>query len=506
MLKVLIVDDEYIMRQGLKFMIDWEGGGYSIVGEATNGDEAMKLVRSLEPDIIISDVVMPVMDGVDFTDAVHSIYPKTQIIILSGYDNFEYVKHTLMNGVVDYILKPALTPDELRKVLSKATDRIPGYKRDEGKGVTSHESKLEKYLLDKEPFDFDEFKKAYFFGYYRLYAVSVRNAHGGATDIWEAVYNKLTRELHELQVIKYISVMLRGGETAVVLFNYEMHDGPSLKEIIKRINDSLLLIYEGTFGLVSRGFTDISKLYEVYEEDIIKRLDVSFYRPSEKLMYAEEDKAEAGVHAKFDFFKFNQFLTSKQSADAVSMLEVYNDESLESRMDSYGLKNQMKNLIYHFLDFHGLSDVERENKRHSIFSAIDSALDIDAYSEAMSGIFEELRSLVGETASETDSRMDAMLSYISDNYKEDLKLEDLASEFSFNYNYLSTYFTQHKKEGFSDYLNRLRIEEACRLLESSDIPISSIGMEVGYSDHSYFSRVFKKLTGRTPSDYRRGKS
>lgn len=505
MLKVLVVDDEYIMRQGLKFMIDWEGEGYSIVGEATNGDEAMKLVRSLEPDIIISDVVMPVMDGVDFTDAVHSIYPGTQIIILSGYDNFEYVKHTLMNGVVDYILKPTLTPEELRKVLDKAADRIPGYKKDENKGASSHERKLEGYLQDKEPFDFDEFKKAYFFGYYRLYAVSAGKVNGGVTDIWDAVYNKLTRELNELQVIKYISVMLR-GEIAVVLFNYEMHDIPSLKEIIKRINDSLLLIYDGVFGLVSRGFTDISDIYEIYENDIIKKLDINFYRPADKLIYAEEDKAGSGAHEKFDFFKFNQLLEARQSAEAVSMIRSYNDKALESRMDSYGLKNQMKNLIYHFLDFHGLSDAERENKRYVVFSAIDGALDIDAYREAMSRIFDELGSLAGETVSVTDERMESMLSYISDNYKEDLKLEDLASEFSFNYNYLSTYFTQHKGEGFSDYLNRLRIGEACRLLEGSDIPISKIGMETGYSDHSYFSRVFKKLTGMTPSEYRRRKS
>ena len=105
-IRVLIVDDEFIMRQGLRYMIHWEEAGFTIVGEAANGKDAMDQIEKLQPQIVISDVVMPLMDGVDFTVAVHHRYPHIQMIILSGYDNFEYVKQTLMQGVVDYILKP----------------------------------------------------------------------------------------------------------------------------------------------------------------------------------------------------------------------------------------------------------------------------------------------------------------------------------------------------------------------------------------------------------------
>ena len=113
MIRVLIVDDEYIMRQGLKYMIHWEQEGYEIVGEATNGNEALRLTEELKPHIIISDIVMSVMDGVTFTEMVHKIYPDIAIIILSGYDKFEYVKKTLTNGAIDYILKPTLNEEEL---------------------------------------------------------------------------------------------------------------------------------------------------------------------------------------------------------------------------------------------------------------------------------------------------------------------------------------------------------------------------------------------------------
>ena len=92
-IRVLIVDDEFIMRQGLRYMIHWEQEGFTIVGEAANGKDAMDQIEKLQPQIVLSDIVMPLMDGVDFTVAVHHRYPHIQMIILSGYDNFEYVKH-----------------------------------------------------------------------------------------------------------------------------------------------------------------------------------------------------------------------------------------------------------------------------------------------------------------------------------------------------------------------------------------------------------------------------
>ena len=115
------------------------------MGEAANGKDAMDQIEKLQPQIVISDVVMPLMDGVDFTVAVHHRYPHIQMIILSGYDNFEYVKQTLMQGVVDYILKPTLTPHELLGVLQKAAARIPGWHPDHAMtGETAEEQKQEK--------------------------------------------------------------------------------------------------------------------------------------------------------------------------------------------------------------------------------------------------------------------------------------------------------------------------------------------------------------------------
>ena len=100
--KVLIIDDEFIMRQGMKHMLEWEKEGFQIVGEATNGQEGLDLIEKLEPDIVLADIVMPVLDGIEFSQILKQKYPGIQLIILSSYDKFEYVKSTLLNGASDY--------------------------------------------------------------------------------------------------------------------------------------------------------------------------------------------------------------------------------------------------------------------------------------------------------------------------------------------------------------------------------------------------------------------
>ena len=145
------------------------------MGEAANGKDAMDQIEKLQPQIVLSDVVMPLMDGVDFTVAVHHRYPHIQMIILSGYDNFEYVKQTLMQGVVDYILKPTLTPHELLGVLQKAAARIPGWHPDHAMtGETAEE--LLKELLLGETKTGEELQKVFAASYYCMYAVTIARA------------------------------------------------------------------------------------------------------------------------------------------------------------------------------------------------------------------------------------------------------------------------------------------------------------------------------------------
>ena len=125
--KILIVDDEYLLRQGIKHLVDWNKEGFEIIGEASNGKEALDFIEKLKPHIIISDIVMPVMDGVDLAKIVKKKYPEIQIVILSGYSDFNYVKDTFKLGVKDYVLKPKLNPEELVLLLKNTASNIPNF-------------------------------------------------------------------------------------------------------------------------------------------------------------------------------------------------------------------------------------------------------------------------------------------------------------------------------------------------------------------------------------------
>ncbi|MFD2877412.1 response regulator [Paenibacillus rhizoplanae] len=129
--KVLIVDDEILVRQGIKYVLDWEQEGFQIVGEAANGREALNSLQTLQPHIIITDIVMPVMDGEELTRLVKRDYPATEVIVLSSFSEFHYVRSTFQHGVADYILKPKLEAGALLQVL-KNPGTHPGTERHRG--------------------------------------------------------------------------------------------------------------------------------------------------------------------------------------------------------------------------------------------------------------------------------------------------------------------------------------------------------------------------------------
>ena len=506
MIKVLIVDDEYIMRQGLKYMIDWEQEGFEIVGEATNGAEALRCIESLAPQIIICDIVMPQLDGVDFSEAVHRMYPRIQTIILSGYDKYEYVRHTLINGVVDYILKPTLNPGELRRVLQKAVERIPGARMGGEPGAVHYEHLVERYLLGHDSVWNRELNgKCFTASYLRMFAVTSGRESENDRDVNEVLYQKLQRDLagDTWTPVRKMWISLKDGLFCVVL-NYELSGEKGMLKDLETIMQQMKLLCPGVFGILSRRMDRPEDLRKVYQQDILRNAERAFYyRGSSFLVSSGKEEEETPQIEKFDFFKYNHLLNNKQYREALALLGEYNRRAVDGQMDVYRLKNQMKNMIYHFLDFLQLGDEVQEEYRKKYFRAVNQALYAEDYLECVEGILGEMERMSGQTGQQTDARIDKILAYIEKNYREDLKLEDLAGEFNFNYHYLSAYFSQQMQEGFSDYLNRVRINKACKLLQESTLPISQISSEVGYAEHSYFCRVFKKITGETPSVWRR---
>src|SRR5699024_7453484 len=121
---ILIVDDEQKIREGIRRLINWENAGFKIVGEASNGQQAVHLIQRLQPDIVITDLMMPEMDGIELTTIIQKQYPSIRFIVLSSYDDFSLVSQSFKNGAVDYLLKPTLNSENLLKIVEKTAHTI----------------------------------------------------------------------------------------------------------------------------------------------------------------------------------------------------------------------------------------------------------------------------------------------------------------------------------------------------------------------------------------------
>lgn len=499
--KVLIVDDEFIMRQGMKHMLEWEKEGFRIVGEASNGQEGLALVEALEPHIVLADIVMPVVDGIEFSEIMGKKYPHIQLIMLSSYDKFEYVKTTFLNGVVDYILKPTLNPEILLKTLRKAAGRIPGMQLKTQEEIP-YASQVEKVLLGfKDKLDEMIFSEFFPNTLYRVMAVNLRNICGRNRS--EIMESKEMMESYFEGKQDYITlpVFLQEGILCFVM-NYRMKDEAALIEDTEDIAARLQRLYKGTFLVMSRSFSNMQEIKKYYQQDIVPEVNNAFYYPDKYLLIAEEYTERPPIQ-RFEFERYSRYLTQGCYDEGLQMLAEYVHYLGNVQTEEEKLKNLTKNLLYHYLMEIEKFAIESEALKEQYFEEIERAERITDYRQIMDRVISGMHKIVEQNLGMDDLRIAQIKQYVAKHYSEPLELSDIAEQFQFSYNYLSSYFSQTAKEGFSEYLNKIRVGHACELLRQKQMSIAEIGASVGYSEHSYFCRVFKKITDETPSGYRR---
>lgn len=498
--KVLIVDDEFITRQGIRHMIMWEQEGFSIVGEASNGQEGIEMIEKYQPDIVLADIVMPVLNGIDFSMILQEKYPHIKLIILSSYDNFEYVRTTLLNGAVDYVLKPALNPELLLHSLRKAAGSIPGFSLDRRESVAL-ETQIERVLTGyQETISKEEWKERLPHTHCCILAFNMKKACGNNTRQCEKVQEIMLDMLHKKGFEELCAMQLE-QEIFCCILNYRKKDEELLVSTVEEGAKRSGRVAENLLFVLSNGFTDISGVRKVYEKAVKPGLEQKFYFADKFLIF--EGEYSASEVERFHYEEYAGFLKAHQFSQALKLLKEYMEYLCASRYDEYQSKNLFKNLLYNMLIEIEKCGAKCEGLREIYFKKTDKTISAEEFLACCTEVTEELAAMTSETVQNEDQRMAEIKEYIKEHYSEKLDLTDIAREFSFNYHYISSYFNQHISEGFSGYLNMVRIEKSCELLRESSMPISNVSVSVGYSDHGYYCRMFKKLKGQTPSQYRR---
>ncbi|KAA0965596.1 response regulator transcription factor [Sporosarcina sp. ANT_H38] len=510
--KVLIVDDELLIRKGIKHSINWEKEGFQIIGEATNGEEALDLIETFRPHIVISDMVMPVMDGVELTKAIKEDYPQIEIIILSSFGDFNYVRSTFQLGISDYILKPQLEGADLLKTLKQAAYKIPGVVLVDNSGgdvTVSIENIIDRVMtgfgLDEDP---GLIGNIFTHSHFCLLGIDIR-AHTNhkksmirplIEEIEERVKSDFTHiEIHRLPV--NLNIM-------AFMFNFELNQLHSIKEFIKMLSMSLTFVDTKVGWALTEPFIDFLELKQVYQEKLLPLIQYHFYLPDTLLMIYDEIPSVRQVNEPFQLTKFTKLFQRQQFEAAFLYLEAYiEDLAHQYTTDEFSFKSLVGNIIFNVtILFGNMENNSRslEEEKYSYISSIEGALNVKEALSLLDEFLTKAKAAIELTLTNPNqNNMKKLLDYINENYAESLNLTDMGKKFHYNPSYLSNYFSENNNQSFSEYLKQVRIEKSIELLQKEEVSIAKISMLVGYSDHSYFCRVFKSSIGVSPSSYRR---
>lgn len=513
--RLLIVDDEYLVRQGIKHLLNWEKEGFQVIGEAANGKEALELIEQVRPHIVLTDIVMPVMDGEAFTRTVKLRYPEIEVIVLSSFSEFEYVRSTFQSGVADYILKPTLDNNQLLDILRATAAQIPSLKMNEQDSQTQSGPSIDK-IVDRlmsgyDALDYEDTIQVYF-PHNSFYWLGCDLSRVKFSSEQEAARWKenVIPQIHSYLSAKGFVALHVNAERTVLLFllngDEQVANEHKTAEIVRGLSELEQQLSVDPIWILGERCAQFQKLGQMYKQQFKKLMDKTFYFPDTSFLIASEFGAlDQAQTEPFNIILFTEQFKRKQYEEALEQLQSHLAAiSVQHEMDVFEFKSILVNMIFTMSNLIGqqMNVQSLDEEKYGFFKKIDEARYARDAIQLMNDYIVKLRGVIEESRQQ-ENPIQPLLEYMHNHYMEQLTLAELAKHFHFNPSYLSSYFSAHTQEGFSDYLNKIRMEKAMELLKDPTVTISDISGRVGYSEHSYFCKVFKKYNGLSPSSYRK---
>ena len=507
MYNVMIVDDEPIIRFGLKSSVDWEKENLNLIGDYPNGQQALDAMKNGgQVDILITDIKMPVMDGITLMKEALTVNPKIKIVLVSSYNEFEYVREGLKRGAVDYILKPTLEPETFSRTIQKCVDKINEEQHVEMKlqnaertNVAASRRKLEhemkRILLKKNEL--------------------VKN--GDIIEMFQVPHNIVLLKLKEINQEEeefgflYKSLIF---EEIQQRFYMEVDDG-----VCFPIGENeLILIVKKTENPLSAAKrvkekiereTSIGIIYGYDVIDHVEDLVAGYHR-------ARSACKRHFFHSEQEIFKYRPKLTENVTAlteeELSNLLLPYDEGFVQNFIEERYLVWSSETMKPSAIKIEAVNIVKTLfMKNVELPVLMEKAEIIEA-----SATLKELRSSTLEvikactlslsasgTQHNTDNElMDKALRYIHAHYTEELTLQKAADHIHISRNYFSILFKRLMNQNFIDYVIELRVNKAKELLTQTSQKVYEVASNAGFNDVKYFSKLFKKVTGHSPGDYR----
>ena len=539
-IKVFLVEDEMVIRRGIKNSIDWEKEGYIFCGEASDGELAYPMIIKEKPDILITDIRMPFMDGLELCKLVKRNFPNIKILILSGYDEFDYAKEAIRLGVTEYLLKP-ISSGKLLEALNGVSESIRREKEDKDLVRKYMEEMRENTEHEKQKFfeqmiagnlsmaDALETGKKYEMnlsaGMYNLllfrFTLGKENRKSGEL-LGEAEYaiEKLTERL------EYVFEFQRGveGWAFLLMADNEEQMSERVKELSKDLEEIMknysTIAYFGGIGqpvarlreleesfreaeraLAARFTMELNRIISV--EDIRMAQNVDTLDDIEITSFGEIEKARTMLE---------KFLNNGAEDEIDEFVDVYINELPEENLKSVLMRQYiiMDAYIVMMSFCEKIEGIEGEMQAQSE-ELKNSMKTIQTLEEIKNYIRMLLKKIIGVRDTISGRRYSDIIEIAKDQIRktymsDEISLNTIAAEVGMSPSYFSSIFSKEMGKTFVEYLTEIRMDRAKELLMCSSMKTSEIGYEVGYKDPHYFSYIFKKTQNCTPKEFRaRGK-
>lgn len=521
MIKILLVDDEPFIRQGIKILIDWEKYGYKIVAEASNGIEAIKELDKNEIDLIITDIKMPEMNGLEFIEYTKmNINKKYKFIVLSGFYEFEYAKKAIKYNVTDYILKPIII-DELIKVLVNFKEEYLkeqiNLNKEKIKNKTIYDKNLNSIILGKYDRSELDYVKKYleFIGSLRYIIIEIN--YDSDTYISDEYKRKTQRELYEnmIDILHecYYNVIFdvsndKNCYDVGFIYNEKLSKEKDLreKEYIKIIQDNLKQRIKCEFYMyIGQKVKSIEDLSLSYKSANIAKVFTNFSNITYYDDIIEINEISYGVEKQYidELIKEIEENNKENISKCVDMLY---DSFKKTAIHLEVIKMNVNYLLCNLINIAKKLDPETDQKevmKYITYGAFDKIVSRGSAEHLKEFSFEFAEYLTQLRENSASGVLNYIDREIKERYMEKLSLKSLSKKYYINSAYLGQVFKKKYNISFKDYLNNYRIEKASQLLALSDKRIYEISDAVGYSNTDYFINKFFQLKGITPSQYRR---
>lgn len=528
MFNMMIVDDEERARVGIRTLIDWQAHGIAIIAEARDGLEALDILSTHPVDIMLTDIRMPQMDGLELIARVTENYPHIKSVIMSGYDDFSYAQKAITAGASDYLLKPSRRQEILTTVLN-LSEQIQSEKHQIKSLEHLRQGFRESLPLLKEktlsqliftespsyPRLLANLKMNNLVFPYLLYGVILLRI-----DNFQHLHQKYQHE--ETELLKYglkniceeslpesiLCIAFEHQDDIVLILNTdELLDHEEISGCIRIVQENIANYLKFT---VSAGIGSIDKDIQHLRHSFLEAsqaLNTRNYTGTGKIVEFSGEFDDESSQSSYPLHEEQEVLKAVRNGSAEEITEklaLFN-EALQP--ETVSRDQVIKSSFALFFALYKLC-IENNVNVNKVFGQNLTELIHILSRSSLDNIFQSLLETALVVSDHLTSKknsnklLESAKCYIEQNYMKDINREIVAREIYITPGYLSLLFKQQLKVSFTDYLHKVRIEQACLLFKDPGMRIEDIALQSGYNDTKYFYQVFKKYKGITPNQFR----